>query len=366
MITKLKRRPRSDSFDREAARPRRRWDRAIYLTMLFAFGVAIMDYVAGDLVFLRADGLVLRERNVIAATTLVRIDSIQVTAGQTVSRDELLLNAPSYEVLDRLAELSMREAELAEREADLRSQKRLAERLVPLANARLAELREISDSMIVSQASGLVTATRGEEAFERAHEAEVEFVTFSVQIEGLDAELDALTDARDQARAARNDLTAHYSAGQYRAGTPGVVGDIVPAPGEVFNPGEPILTVLSGRPYVLAYLPANYLFKIRPGDRIVVSAGQSRQYGRIDRILPVSQSIPDEFRNAFRVDERRQLARIALEGSNMFPTFSAVRVARDGPWIHLGDVLRSTVSSLRRPTPIPETNSGTFATSAAD
>ncbi|CTQ50620.1 hypothetical protein [Jannaschia donghaensis] len=329
MITKLKRRPRSDSFDREATRPRRRWDRGIYLALLAMFAAAMLDYVAGDLVFLRADGLVLRDRSVVAATTLIRVNSVDIVAGQSVREGDPLLQASSVEVLDRLADLSMRDAELAEREAELRSRKDLSERLMPLARDRAEALDRTRDTLDASITSGLVTATRREGVVDQAHLANVELVTLVSRAEGLGQELEALGVARQQARDALDDLATLYDGGFHRAGTSGVIGDSVPAPGEVFNPGEPILTVLSGKPYVLAYLPTNYLFRIRQGDRITVSAGTLTQVGTIDRILSVSQSIPDEFRNAFRVDERRQLARIALDEDGGFPTFSAVRVARE-------------------------------------
>lgn len=332
MITKLKKRPRTDSFGAEPVKARRKWDRALYLTLLGGFALAMLNYVAGDLVFLRADGLVLRDRSVIAATSLVRIGDVEVTEGQTVREGDVLLQAEALEILDRLAELSMRDAELAEREASLRTQKQLAESLLPLVEERTVEIDQTRGSLDAPQVSGLITATRRESVLESAFAANVELVTLTAQADGLAAELAAIKDARAHARGALDELEEHYASGVYRAGTDGVVGDTVPAPGEVFNPGEPILTVLSGTPYVLAYLPTTYLFDVSQGDRVVVSGGNTRAEGTVDSILPVSQSIPDEFRNAFRLDETRQLARIVLDGESEFPTFSAVGITRDVPW----------------------------------
>jgi len=332
MIKRLKNRPRSDSFDREPRKPRQRWDRLVYLTLLAGFALSILNYVAGDKVFLRADGLVLRTRSVVEATSLVQVRKVYVSSGQSVAPGDDLLLAQSYEIIDRLSELSMLEAGLAEREAALRKETTLAKNLLPLIKARNTELVGTNETTNRAQASGLITATRQETVVEKLYIAKIELATLTAQVEGFAAELNAVIEARRRARQAINDLSEHYGSGIYRVGTAGVIGDTVPAVGEVFNPGEPILTVLSGKPHVLAYLPSAYMLDILPGERVVVTGGKIRRMGTIKEILPVSQSVPDEFRNAFRLDETRQLARIVLDDGTEFPTFSAVRVAREIPW----------------------------------
>lgn len=348
MISKLKKRPSSGSFDRETARPHRKWDRAVYLALLAGFALAMLNYVAGDRMFLRADGLVLRERSLLAATSLVRVSHIEVSPGQIVSAGDVLIHADSFQVLDRLADLSMRNAELAEREAALRTQKEIAENLMPLTLERTEALNYTQAALDAPQVSGLVTVTRRETVLDSAYDVNVELVRLSAQAKGYAAELAALIEARRHVGQALDDLRAHYASGIYRANTDGVIGDIVPAKGEVFNPGEAILTVLSGTPYVLAYLPSTYLFRIQQGDRVVVSGGTLRQLGTIDSVLSVSQSVPEEFRNAFRLDETRQLARIRLDDVGKFPTFSSVHITRDRPWAHWQHTIQGSAQMLFR------------------
>lgn len=331
MIKRLKTRPRMDSFEREERKPRQHWDRFVYLGLLAAFGLGILNYIAGDKVFLRADGLVLQTRNVVEATSLIQIRDVRVAPGQSVQKGEVLLQAQSYEVIDRLSQLSLLEADLAEREAALRKESTLAKNLLPLIKARNEELAATSTTSKRAQVSGR-TSSRRQTAIERLYVANVELETFTAEINGLAEELKAVVEARRRARKAVKDLSNHYNEGIYHVRSDGTVGDTVPAVGEVFNPGEPMLTVLSGKPYVLAYLPQAYLFNIVPGDSVVVIGGNIRRMGTIVRILPVSQSVPDEFRNAFRLDETRQLARIELKEGIQFPTFSAVRIFHHSPW----------------------------------
>ena len=83
-----------------------------------------------------------------------------------------------------------------------------------------------------------------------------------------------------------------------------------------------------GTPHVLAYLPENYVFGIDAGDRVIVTNGTMRHQGVIEAILPVSKSIPDEFRTAFRLDESKQMARVALDPNSPFPVQSPVRITK--------------------------------------
>ncbi|WOI58256.1 hypothetical protein [Palleronia sp. LCG004] len=343
-MKRLKKRTRSDTHVSEARRPRpRSWDRNVYLALLVVFFGALGNYVFGDRLFLRADGLVLQNRTVIGATALVQITEVAVRPGQEVEDGQILLKAESLETLSRLADLSMRDAELAEREARLQSQLTVARELEPRAERRLSELRERSRTLEDLETSQLVTAGRRETLSDTLHDADIRAATLTAQIEGLSDEITALASRRRQARDAMQDLRTRYQDGIHMAATAGTVGDVVPAPGEVMNPGDPILTLYWGEPYVLAYLPSSYLFDLSVGEQVTATVGNLTRHGRIDAILPMSSAIPDEFRNAFRLRETRQLARITLAPGPDLPTRASVRITRD--W-RLSDVLSRLAAQL--------------------
>ena len=336
MIRKLKSRRRADSQRNETRQWGRSWDRAIYLAVLAFFAIIMLDYAAGDRVIMRAHGLVLRDRDVIEPTSLVRITQVHVRPGEAVAPGDILIEAQSFAVLDRLAELSMREAELTERQAALAARTRLAERLKPIYAARLSDMEARQVDLAGARRTPL--RARLDSAERDLHDAQVDLARADVQIVSSAEEGSAVATARREARGAIADLTVHYDEGRHRAAVIGVVGDAVPARGEVFAPGEPMLTVLHGPAYVLAYLPDTYLFGIEVGDRVRVSGGVTggpiAHGGVISEILPVSSSLPDEFRNAFRIDETRQMARIALDAGHPFPAFSAVTATRErGGWL---------------------------------
>ncbi|WGH78442.1 HlyD family secretion protein [Jannaschia ovalis] len=329
MIAKLKRRPRPDSHRTETRVQRRAWDRAIYLVLLAGFALLLLDYALGDRVVLRADGLVLRDRSMIAATSTVRVTDIRVRPGQRVAAGDVLLRAESTSVLDRLADLAVRGAELDRRRAALAREMRVADRLLPIARDRLTRLDAAADRLEGPAREGLITATQREEVDTRRDEARMEFGRLAAISAGLEEEIAAVSRASGMAHAAVTRLRSHYDEGLQRAPRAGIIDEVIPSAGQVFSPGEPIAAVLSGSQYVLAYLPRVYLFDLKPGQAVRVAAGKTTVAGTIEAILPVSASVPDEFHNSFRARERRQLARISIP-DGVFPTRSTVRIRSDG------------------------------------
>ena len=353
-MKRLKKRVRSDLHVSEARRPRARgWDRNVYLALLVVFFGAIANYVAGDRLFLRADGLVLLDRTVISATARVEVTEVSVRPGQAVTPGDVLMRAESLETLGRLAELAVREAEMDERGARLRSQLEVARALRPRAERRLEEIRARADALASLDSARLVSMDRREDLADTLHAAEIEAARLTAEIEGLAAEIGALAQTRGRARDAIRDLRTRYAEGLHSAGTDGIVGERVPAPGEVFNPGDPILTLYRGEPYVFAYLPRGYLFDLPVGAPVTVSTGTLSRPGRVEAILPVSATVPDEFRNAFRLNETRQLARIALGPGPGLPTMAGVRITRDWGgrtlWREAADRVRASLGRLVRP-----------------
>ena len=326
MVRKLRRRPRSDNHVNQIRGRRRGLGRRIYLLMLAVLGLGLANYLWGGLVLLHADGIVLRDRTTVAATSVVRIEAVHVRHGQSVQAGEILLHVGSAEILDRVADLSARDADLAQREAALRSRIRLAADLLPLAKQRAEEAAGVLTRLDGAVGRGLVLTERYDNAMRANYDAQTTRLRLASERKSLDAEVAALTEARRTLTDALTSLKSHFGDGTIRAAVSGTVGTDVPAVGEVYNAGDPILSIFSGKSYILAYLPQNYLFAIKPGTAVRVTDGRHSMNGVITGILPVSQELPTAFQRAFRPGDRRQLARIELPGDSPFPVFATVQV----------------------------------------
>lgn len=327
-MRRLRKRPPADRLATEKRRATNSAGRLVYLALLAAFATSALDYLFGDFVFLRADGLVLSERAVIAATYTARVEKVEVREGQRIEPGEVLLRLQSSEMLDRLADLSTRRAELAAKMADFKVRAETVAELLPLARRRESESEKVLRQVDGLAGSGLVTSVKHDEALRLSFDAREARVRLSALDRALKDELATLEAARRDAERALADLDGHYGGGIVRAPVGGAIGASVPAPGAVFRPGESMLAIHAGERYVLAYLPRRYLFPIAPGMKVTVTGGRREARGTIAEILPVTDALPKEFQNTFKPRDRSQLAKVRFEEEAPFPLQAKVTLTR--------------------------------------
>lgn len=330
MVKSLRKRPRPDALKTEQRKATNSNGRTIYLFLMVAMLIGGANFLFGDLIFLRADGLVLRDKSTISTTYLARVQDVHVKPATTVSEGEVMLRLQSMEVLERLADLSSRNASLTAKAAEFKVRAETIRKLLPIAERRENETARILKKFDELSNVRLVTPARYDEAMRARFEAQQALVKFQAEGSVLKDEIEALNSAKADAEAALADLRKHYGDGLVRAPVSGSIGTTVPSPGDVYNPGETVLMVYSGEPYILAYLPRRYLFPIQAGTKVTVSSGRESATGHISAILPVTGVLPKEFQNSFKPRDRNQLARIEFDGKPPFPLHEKVVIKRSG------------------------------------
>jgi len=324
----LRTRLRPDNIPNEQRIVRGSAGRVVYLAFLGVFALAVANYLFGDIVMLRADGLVLRDQNVVATTYIARVERIDIKEGQSVTKGSPLLKLQSLEILERLADLSTKRAELAAKVADFKIRSERTEQLLPLAQRREAEAARVITQFDSMAKDGFVRSAPYSEALSANYDARRDRVSLSAESRVLKDELAALNSAVKDADAALRDLQASYADGLVLAPVTGAVGATVPSVGDVYRPGDPLLSIYSGEPYVLVYLPRRYIFPISVGMRLQVTDGPRTANGIIAEILPLTATLPKEFQNTFQPLNRNQLAKIRLSRSASFPLSQKVSVTR--------------------------------------
>jgi len=335
----LKKRLRPDNIPSERRVMRGRTGRTIYLLLLFIFALTVANYMFGDFFLLQADGLVLRDQHVVATTYVARVESVDVKEGQTLEKGSVLLKLQSSEMLERLADLSTKRAELVAKATDFKVRAESVVELLPLAERRESEAARTIVQFDTLAAAKLVTSARYQEALRSNYEASRDRVNLLTQSKVLKEELSALNKALADASGALSKLQALYSDGIVRAPVSGSVGAVIPLVGNVYRPGEPILSIYSGDPYVLVYLPRRYLFPIYVGTELRLTDGRDVADGVIAEILPVTDTLPKEFQNTFQPQDRNQLAKIKLASPSAFPLNQKVSVSRYSTL--LGELLKA-------------------------
>jgi multidrug resistance efflux pump len=324
----LRKRLRPDNIPNERRVARGAVGRIVYLALLAVFSVAVLNYLFGDLILLRADGLVLRDENVVATTYIARVDRIDIQQGATIKKGGPLLKLQSLEILERLADLSIKRAELVARATELKIRGETVEQLLPLAERHELEAARVIKQFDGITDSGFITSVRWEQALRANYDALLDRVKLSAESHVLNEEMKALQVALNDADTALTDLKTHYADGEVLAPVSGSVGVAVPYVGNVYRPGDPILSIYSGDPHVLVYMPRRYLFPIYVGMPLQVTDGQHTESGVIAQILPVTATLPKEFQNTFQPSDRNQLARVMLAKGSTFPLNQKVNVSR--------------------------------------
>lgn len=326
MVKSLRKRPRPDALQTEQRRATNKTGRLVYLFMLGALALAGVNFLFGDLVFLRADGLVVRDKTTVSTTYLARVESVNVEPGQAVSAGMPLLKVQSSEILERLAELSSKKASLTAQAADFKMRAAKATSLLPLAKKRESESAKMLEKVGDLSGRNVLTLAQYGDALRARFDARQSYVEIEAQERALKGELEAIDSARVDADKALDRLRDHYADGVVQAPVKGAIGTSVPSPGDVYRPGETILEIYSGNAFILAYLPRRYLFGVETGTAVEVNSGRHTATGIISDILPVTAALPNEFQNSFKPRDRSQLARITFDGPSPFPLHEKVSI----------------------------------------
>ena len=321
----LRKRPSADVLVTEKRAATNHAGRIVYFLLLLGLGAAVLNYLFGDLVIMRADGLVLRNKSVIAATYIARVKSIEVKEGQEVTEGQVLLTLLSTEMLDRIADLSSRSAQLNLNSVDLNIRAEQVSQLLPLAEKRVASTGKILQKFDELADTGLALQPSYDNAMSENYKAQQERISLRTQ-GTLQQQLTGIERALRGADEALFDLENSYDKGVVHSPVTGQIGAFVPSPGDVFRPGDPILSVFWGDSYVMAYLPNRYLFSIRKGMKVNVEDGRNEATGVIEEILDLTEGLPKEFQNTFKPLDRGQLARIKFLSPAPFPLHQKVQI----------------------------------------
>jgi len=327
-MQRIRTRPRFDKLLNQQRSARIAWARHIYLTLLCGLTLGLLNYFLGDAILLRADGILLTDRQIIAATYPAKVAAVRVKEGESVAQGALLVELQSADMLRDIADLSVRAADLSARETQLRVNAASVQTLLPLAQRNAREGADAVARIDTMSERGLVSMQSMTQALASGYDMAAKLAELRGQQEILGSQLSLVAQSRNRADAALDQLEAFYDRGAVRAAAAGTVGSRVPAVGEVVRFGDELLQVYGDKAYVLAYLPDIYLFALAPGDKVEVSggAGSHTNVGTVEAILGVADALPPEFQNTFRPRDRGRLVRISLPKSHGFAISQKVRV----------------------------------------
>ena len=276
---------------------------------------------------LRAEGHVARERVAVASAFEGRVAEVFVRPGDHVEQGQRIAVVKSVATSRTLADLEAERARLMSKIAQLEARQQVILGTLPLAKSNANRAASFLEDLDRAQATGLAVRKSLQEMTSASLAAAEHAAGLESEQGSLSVELDANRAALEQVTSAYNELSATYADGTLYASASGDIGATVAPIGQAVSTANgTVADIFTGKSFVLAYLPDSYLFEISAGQSVAVKARNEVLNGRIERILPLAQNLPNDLQRPNRMLERGRLVRIALPASNEFPIDQRVRV----------------------------------------
>lgn len=301
-----------------------RW---VYIGTVLALAMWTANFLIGDRIFLRADGMVVGEQAVVAAEYPVTVRHIFLREGDLVHVGDNAAVVSSQTVAESIAKLSSDIAARMVRQGDLRIRRQVIDAMLPLAEKRqkvARNARQALESLLDRKYLGINQHTA---ALDGEYRGVQDYETLKSEKVAIDAELDVLAAVLAEAQKAITDLRELYNGGRLAAPIDGMVTRLAASKGAVVRSGEPIMELTGSRHFVLAQVPTGAFYHVRPGQEVTIKTGLKSNRGTIASVEPFASALPREFQRAFTPVERQQVIRVEFApGETLPPLFSKVRI----------------------------------------
>ncbi len=303
-----------------------RMGRWVYLGLIALLVLWLLDTAFGHYLYLRAEGLVTQDKHVIAISNIATVDSLYVEEGQEVHKDQPLAKITSFPIVQQIANLSTKLADINSRQLELKARRSVLNKVIPLAEKRVEAMAKLLSTQESAIRRGLTTTNQLHELLQDEFDSMLERERMRAEAGNITTELRELEAIAEQLTRTLEQIQNAYADGIVRAPVHGKVANLTASRGSVVSGDSPLMEVLMGRPYVLAYVKPGALYHVDGGENVALRYGLSSIRGRIAAILPFSTKVPNEFQRVFRPQERSQIIRIELEDSAQPPTYTKVEV----------------------------------------
>lgn len=300
--------------------------RRLYLVILFCGICWIVMQFVGPMIFLHANGLVLARREVVTTAFPAQVLRVSVRPGDRVAAGEPIATVISTQMLDLLSKLNTQYAKARTQQVQIQARLAAIAATLPAADKTVNDTLAAARAVERAKAGGFSTVTREAEIARARYDAIREAASMRAEAAALRSERKALNENLVRIDDALRNAQKAYNKGTITVQNAGFVGPTVVSPGTVLTPGEKVAEIYHGRKHVIAYLSTNRLYSLEPGQKVIVTDGLSRQSGLVERVDAIADRIPAEFQPSLSSVERRQVVRIALDDSDIFPLLATVQV----------------------------------------
>lgn len=344
MITRLKTRPRLDALDNQRRGAGKKLGRRIYFGLLIGLFTAMVYYFIGARFVLDADGIVTKERYLLAAEYDSRIIKKFVQPGDNVNKGQPLLQLDSRDIANKLSDFDSRRAELDNQLEEVKALIANAQRLLPLAKVQEEQAKTYASKLEKLFKRGLTTLSTRNEAKDLYFVRQRDVAALNGEFLSASKRRKTIISTLGRLDSVISDTTRIFDAGALVSPVDGIVGPVVPSIGQVNTRGESVLELFIGTPFILAYLPTDRMYLAEIGTEVAITDGYRTARGRIVGIGGLTDNVPAEFQSTLKRRERDEIFKIAYEGVDRFVLGSTVKVSSTYGISGIFDRLRSAFS----------------------
>lgn len=317
-----------------------RW---VYLGLVGWLVLWLLDTAFGHYVYLRAEGMITQDKHVVAISNIATVESLHVEEGQEVSKGEPLAKVTSFPIVQQIANLSTKLTDIRARQLELKARRSVLHTILPVAKKRVEAMERLRSNEESAISRGLTTTRKLNELLQDEFASVLDSEKMQAEVGTIDDQLSELEAMAARLSQSLDQIERAYEDGVIRSPVDGRVVNIKASLGSVVSVDDSLMEVLTGEPYVLAYIKPGTLYSIHGGETVTLRYGLSTVEGQVAAILPFSAKLPNEFQRTFRPQERSQIVRIELEQDNPPPTYTKVEVVSASILWHK---LKSTIANL--------------------
>jgi multidrug resistance efflux pump len=329
---RLRRRPRFDNLHNDVRKRGRSWGRWVYLALVLGLVLWVLDSFFGNYIYLRAEGLVLRERLVLATQYPAAVVKLNVRQGWNVKPGKVVARLRSQNVEESLAKLHAQLAGVITSAAELSIRDKVNDALYPLAQHRyqIARSARINSEGLLSQ--GLLATNRHSELVKDEVLSAESQAQLAAERNVIGQETADVRDAIEASQSAIRRLNELYGNGAVISPVSGIVGSLAVSEGSVVREAEPLMEIFTGPPFVLAYVPEGALYDVKKGDHVRIGIGLVSYYGYVSQTYDLAGQLPKEFQQAFQPVNRARLIRVEFgpDQGGLPPLFAKTNLSAAG------------------------------------
>lgn len=326
MITRLKTRPRLDALDNQRRGAGKKLGRRIYFGLLIAIFVSLAYFFVGARFVLDADGLVVKDRFLLAAEYDSRVIKAFVQPGDQVRQGQTLLQLDSRDIANKLSDFDARRSELLNQLEEVNALIANADRLLPIAEAQEEQARKYADKVQKLLDQGYTTTPVRNNAMDVYFARQRDVAALAGERTSAQKRRKTLDDTLGELDRIISDTRRVFDQGTLETPVDATIGPVVPSIGQVNKRGEPMIEMFVGDPFILAYLPTDRIYGMVQGEVVAINDGFRTALGRVIKIGGLTDNLPAEFQGTLKRRERQEIVKIAYEGDPGFILGSTVRI----------------------------------------